>query len=342
MREHDLRIDLIKLIATAMVVILHTFENGGGIQQYLYLIGVYGIPLFFMVNGYLLCDKDYTLSYLKKKLFQYGRFLILWCLVIGVLAIIKDQQLIFGIQVFTDVFIGTGWLFHLWFIITLMIIHTIYWIIYSTIKKCCGISIDKVFQWWLPFTLIVMMNTVFLFDIFYLMPDKSLIVIVPIPYRLVRYFGYFVLGLCFGKLKKRETKCTISNWLPFLIVAVSYIALCIHILCVEMSEVWSTNTFYPSVFCAMGTIAIFFLCMRQNTNKHSGIWRTVNNLAPSSIGIWVLHPFVLAFFRKLLELISVELTLTLRILMVPVVFVGCLIISKISLRIKGVQILFHI
>ena len=30
MKERDLRIDLVKLIATAMVVILHTVENAGG------------------------------------------------------------------------------------------------------------------------------------------------------------------------------------------------------------------------------------------------------------------------------------------------------------------------
>ena len=30
MKERDLRIDLVKLIATAMVVILHTVENSGG------------------------------------------------------------------------------------------------------------------------------------------------------------------------------------------------------------------------------------------------------------------------------------------------------------------------
>ena len=31
MRERDLRIDLIKLIATMMIVILHTVENVGGV-----------------------------------------------------------------------------------------------------------------------------------------------------------------------------------------------------------------------------------------------------------------------------------------------------------------------
>lgn len=30
MKERDLRLDLIKLIAALMVVILHTIENGGG------------------------------------------------------------------------------------------------------------------------------------------------------------------------------------------------------------------------------------------------------------------------------------------------------------------------
>ena len=81
MKERDLRLDLIKLIAALMVVILHTIENGGGgySQQCLYLLGTFGIPLFFAVNGYLMYDRDLSPPMYGRKqknisvLFCYGR-----------------------------------------------------------------------------------------------------------------------------------------------------------------------------------------------------------------------------------------------------------------------------
>ena len=59
-RRYD--IDLLKFIACVMVVILHGIEPGGGIQQIIYLLGSFGIPLFFVVNGYLLSQKYMTLN----------------------------------------------------------------------------------------------------------------------------------------------------------------------------------------------------------------------------------------------------------------------------------------
>lgn len=310
-------------------------------QQCLYLIGAFGIPLFFMVNGYLLYNKEYTLSYLKKKLFHYGRFLISWCLIIGIMASIKDRNLVSGVRVFTRVFVGDGWLFHFWFIITLMIIHSAYWAMYS-LMKYYGISIDIAIPWWLPAAFVLMMNVIFMFDVFYLMPNQSLVAIVPIPYRMIRYLGYFVLGLFFGKMKQRNHRCPLPNWFLFLIAAISFIALCASLMIINIASVWSTSTFYPSFFCTLGTTAIFTLCMNQTVNNRKRFWNVVRDLAPTTIGIWALHPFVRTFLKKVLALTGIELTLLLRILMVPVVLAGCIMVSKIALKIKGVRKLFQI
>lgn len=294
-----------------------------------------------MVNGYLLYDKKYTVTYLKKKVFHYCRFLILWCLVIGFLVSIKGRKFIDGIHVFTSVFVGSGWLFHLWFVITLVIIHIGYFAIYTYISHR-NIGVDKIVPWWLLVVFIVLMNGIFLLDIFCLMPTRSLVAIIPIPYRFIRYVGYFVLGLYFRKLKYRETKITIPNWALILIAVASYIILCAQLFYVNLSDVWSTNTFYPSVFCTIGVIAIFVLCMNQKANALQPFWKAVQWMTSTSVGIWVLHPLARSVLRKLMEVAGIELTLLLRILMVPVIFMSCMIVSKVALKVKGVQILFRI
>ncbi len=342
MQKHDYRIDLVKLIATAMVVNLHVVGNTGGyIQQCLYLLGVYGIPLFFMVNGFLLYDKEYTVEYLKVKLFHYGRFLILWCFLIGVLVSIKDHRFISGLRVLTNVFVGSGWLFHLWFIVTLIIIHILYCAI-SFYMRFRNTSVDKIVRWWLSVFFIFVMNGIFMFDVFYLMPSHSLVAIVPIPYRLIRYIGYFVLGLYFRKLSYKEPTFKMKNWVLCLVVMASYFALCISRLFVEMSDVWSTNTFYPCIFCTIGTVAIFLLCMNQKAGNLKRFWKVVKYVAPTSVGIWVLHPFAQTIIKRLFEFMDIELTLFMRVLLVVIIFVGCMIISKVALKIKGVKMLFII
>ena len=64
----NINLDLIKVLACVGVVLLHTtmggFKETGSwnFLAYLYYLGTYSIPLFFMVNGYLLLGKRDNLS----------------------------------------------------------------------------------------------------------------------------------------------------------------------------------------------------------------------------------------------------------------------------------------
>ncbi len=67
MRKYrNINLDLLKVLACVGVVLLHTTMDGfketgsWNLLTYLYYLGTYSIPLFFMVNGYLLLGKrDY-------------------------------------------------------------------------------------------------------------------------------------------------------------------------------------------------------------------------------------------------------------------------------------------
>ncbi len=58
-------LDLIKILACVMVVLLHSVNVGLDKSNYIsglwiYYLGTYAIPLFFMVNGYLMIGKENT------------------------------------------------------------------------------------------------------------------------------------------------------------------------------------------------------------------------------------------------------------------------------------------
>ena len=61
-----MRIDLLKFLACFFVLLLHGIMPGEGVCEYVYLIGSYGIPLFFVVNGFLRSTKIIDLNLLKK------------------------------------------------------------------------------------------------------------------------------------------------------------------------------------------------------------------------------------------------------------------------------------
>ena len=70
----NINLDLIKVLACVGVVLLHTtmggFKETGSwnLLAYLYYLGTYSIPLFFMVNGYLLLRKrEITYPYILQK-----------------------------------------------------------------------------------------------------------------------------------------------------------------------------------------------------------------------------------------------------------------------------------
>lgn len=73
-KNRNISLDLLKVLACIGVVLLHTtmggFKETGSwnLLAYLYYLGTYSIPLFFMVNGYLLLGKkEITYPYILQK-----------------------------------------------------------------------------------------------------------------------------------------------------------------------------------------------------------------------------------------------------------------------------------
>ncbi|VKM42637.1 repeating unit O-acetyltransferase WefK [Streptococcus pneumoniae] len=85
----DINLDLLKVIACVGVVLLHT-EMGGfketaswNFSTYLYYLGTYSIPLFFIVNGYLLLGKkEITYSYILQKVKWILITVLSWTLIV--------------------------------------------------------------------------------------------------------------------------------------------------------------------------------------------------------------------------------------------------------------------
>lgn len=79
MKERDQSIDLVKIIAMMMVLLLHTgvvrgWSGGYGPVPEVYQIAGIAMPLFLMASGYLLAGKTATLKYCARKIWGILRF----------------------------------------------------------------------------------------------------------------------------------------------------------------------------------------------------------------------------------------------------------------------------
>ena len=99
MNNRDILIDLIKIIAMFSVISLHSF----GASSYwrcanvFYETGVIGIPLFFMVSGFLLLGRQTVdWNYVFKKILHIIRLVFLLSLLIWVLKCLLSWTLSLG------------------------------------------------------------------------------------------------------------------------------------------------------------------------------------------------------------------------------------------------------
>ncbi len=76
MKKRIVWIDFIKIIACLLVVVLHSITIGLSEHTYtnglwIYYLGVFAIPLFFMTNGYLQLGKVNQYRYVFQKVSYY-------------------------------------------------------------------------------------------------------------------------------------------------------------------------------------------------------------------------------------------------------------------------------
>ncbi len=123
-------LDYIKIIASFLVVVLHTIsigleENKRNIGLIVYYIGVFAIPLFFMVNGYLQLRKDeIKYSYCIKKIAKIIAIVLVWNIIIAIpYFVLKGESKNIILESIKNLFLQKGYYNHFWFLGTLIIIY---------------------------------------------------------------------------------------------------------------------------------------------------------------------------------------------------------------------------
>lgn len=331
-KKNYLNISVLKIIACFMIVVLHIIENNGTyLQTFVYLAGTYGIPLFFLVNGFLLYDRNFTSEYYKKKIIKCIQFFLIWTASIGLIKSIISKSYMQIIYVISGAVLAQNSLYHLWFLITLMMIYTAVFLIQQYLKKHDK-TIPDIVNTKIMLVIILLMNAVFLYSIIAGIAGLPEIRnILPVSFRLITFGGYYYLGMYIHKYNDKIIN-KFNSKISLYVMLISFICICT--VSWFSGIIWASS-YYSSLFVTFGCISIYCLITQlKNLDKHSGI---INNLTITTTGIWIIHPFVYKTFVKMLSFAGIEYNFYIRLITLPIILTVCYIAVSVIAKIKYIK-----
>ena len=221
-KVRNINLDLLKVLACVGVVLLHTtmggFKDTGSwnLLTYLYYLGTYSIPLFFMVNGYLLLGKrEITSHYILQKVKWILITVSSWNIIVW---LFKRDFTVNPIKKIVGSLIQKGYFFQFWFFGALILIYLCLPILSKFLNS-------KRRYLYILALLIVIGFIVELANIFFQRPLQTHVMQT---FRLWTWFFYYILGGYIAQFNVDNLKYRFKNWMKIvsmLLVLISPIIL---------------------------------------------------------------------------------------------------------------------
>lgn len=287
MTERNLSIDLIKIIAMFSIIALHTFgpKSEWSISNIFYETAVIGIPLFYMVSGYLLLGRNTINSkYIVKKIYNILRLIIVLTLIVwtikfvfsGFISHIGIDRLFYGAFVQED-------LFMCWYLASMIIIY----IILIPLNKLFINRKDLFF--FLFIILLVIEYYVFLRNVCS-GGEKNIIQTL----RLWNWVAYFMLGGIIKLLPPFQFQDKTHNTVIATISTI-ILLLVVNICFQEKMKPYIKSIFCEYFYCSFIVcilVSIIFITIVNQKICSKSFQKTIKFIAPLFMPVYILHPFL--------------------------------------------------
>lgn len=291
--NRDSGLDVIKVIACCFVVALHTINPDLGFINFaVFAVATIAIPCFFMINGYLMFQKEtVTYAYVGKKIIRILFVCFLWEALHAIAYFIYYHRFRNILASFCLDFFQKGLFFHFWFMGTLMLLYLLLpvlrWLYernaeaYTAILIGIGISC---------FFISMIMNV-----------TKNLFVLeIPQSLRLWYWLFYYMLGGLINRRKEKiqflERRCPLLIKKMTPILSVFLLVSWQLFIVIIVQKRYILETFYGSIPIMFAATIFFFSLSSMKFQRK----KEITYLASLSMGIYIVHPFVLAVLQKFL------------------------------------------
>lgn len=320
-KTRNINLDLIKVLACIGVVLLHTtmigFKDTGSwnLLAYLYYLGTYSIPLFFMVNGYLLLGKrNITYSYILEKVKWILIAVSSWTTIVWLL---KRDFAVNPVKKIIGSMVQKGYFFQFWFFGALILIY----LCLPILKKFLNSKRSYLYI----LSLLISIGLIFeLTNIIIQTPLQSYVIQT---FRLWTWFFYYILGGLIAQFDKEFIKNGFKRWMK--IVAVLLLLITPVILFFLAKTIYHNlfaEYFYDILFVKIVSLGVFLTILTLSLKESKYKW--IVFLSNQTMGVFIVHTYVMKVLEKLLGF-----TYTGVYLLFPI-FTLCISIIVVSLLMK--------
>jgi len=262
-------------------------ETGSwNLLTYLYYLGTYSIPLFFMVNGYLLLGKrEITYSYILQKVKWILITVSSWTFIVWLFKRDFTENLIKKI---VGSLIQKGYFFQFWFFGALMLIY----ICLPILKK----FLNSKRSFFYSLSLLAVIGLIFeLTNIVLQMPIQTYVIQT---FRLWTWLFYYLLGGYIAKFTMEELKARFKNWMK--IVSILLLLLSPVILFFIAKTTYHNlfaEYFYDILFVKVVSLGIFLTILTLTVNEKWSEW--IVSLSNQTMGVFIIHTYIMKVWEKL-------------------------------------------
>ena len=292
-KTRNINLDLIKVLACIGVVLLHTtmigFKETGSwnLLTYLYYLGTYSIPLFFMVNGYLLLGKrNITYSYILQKIKWILITVSSWTFIVW---LFKRDFAVNPIKKIIGSLLQKGYFSQFWFFGALILIY----LCLPILRKFLNSKRSYLYI----LSSLVTIGLVFeLANMVFQMPLQSYVIQT---FRLWTWFFYYILGGLIAQFDKEFIKKGFRRWMKIVAVLLLLISpLILFFLAKTIYHNLFAEYFYDILFVKIVSLGIFLTVLTLSLEENKSKW--IVTLSNQTMGVFIVHTYVIKVLEKLL------------------------------------------
>ena len=292
-KTRNINLDLIKVLACIGVVLLHTtmigFKDTGSwnLLAYLYYLGTYSIPLFFMVNGYLLLGKrNITYSYILEKVKWILITVSSWTTIVWLL---KRDFAVNPVKKIIGSMVQKGYFFQFWFFGALILIYLCLPILKNFLNS------KRSYLYIL--SLLISIGLIFeLTNIIIQTPLQSYVIQT---FRLWTWFFYYILGGLIAQFDKEFIKNGFKRWMKIVAVLLLLITpVILYFLAKTIYHNLFAEYFYDILFVKIVSLGVFLTILTLSLKESKYKW--IVSLSNQTMGVFIVHTYVMKVLEKLL------------------------------------------
>ncbi|HGS2903294.1 TPA: acyltransferase [Streptococcus pneumoniae] len=315
----NINLDLLKVLACVGVVLLHTtmggFKETGAwnFLTYLYYLGTYSIPLFFMVNGYLLLGKrEITYSYILQKIKWLLITVSSWTFIVWLFKRDFTENLIKKI---IGSWIQKGYFFQFWFFGALILIYLCLPILRQFLNSKRSYL----------YSLSLLMTIGLIFELSNILLQMPIQTYVIQTFRLWTWFFYYLLGGYIAQFTIEEIESRFKNWMKIVSILLLLISpIILFFIAKTIYHNLFAEYFYDTLFVKVSTLGIFLTILMLTLNENRR--ESIVSLSNQTMGVFIIHTYIMKVWEKVLgfNFVGAYLLFALFTLSVSFIIVGML------------------